>query len=433
MKSITIYHSSDLHGNLEALTRICAHLRGVRRKGGEFLYFDCGDLFGAAEIGNGMARAMDEAGLTAMVLGNHEADIPPEVLSRALFCGNFLVLGGNVNIGNAVTVQGALTHKANGLTVDVIGVAAEALAYSQKEASTRGWSWGDGFEYLESLALDPAKARVRVLLSHMGLSRDMEAACMFPWVDAILGGHSHDTLEGPEMCCGKPVFHVGGYGQHLGKIELSFGTDGISWDSRLLKVEELPAEDVDIEFIWTILGSAEGSKGRALLIFDRQVKGPKFAPNLFGRLAAASAARITGSDMAFVNATAINPAFTGRYLTTSDIRGLLSFNDRLMTARADASVVATIERAMTGDHYYFLHKYPRACDSDGQIDITVTEYLTKGGMHEGTVFSFLRDLDFKPTGATIASSLETFVTSRKEETIEILNEWPEFGARLVES
>ncbi|MFN2450232.1 MAG: hypothetical protein ABR508_10690 [Candidatus Baltobacteraceae bacterium] len=83
-----------------------------------------------------------------------------------------------------------------------------------------------GWRFLEPFAVTAeAAARVPdgepfVVLSHLGLSLDRKLARAVPRITLLLGGHSHDTLEQPEVVNGVPIVHAGPYGAFVSRSDL---------------------------------------------------------------------------------------------------------------------------------------------------------------------------------------------------------------------
>ena len=84
MSNLVIYHTNDLHGNINAIIKICAFLRRQLLKGEEFIYVDCGDFLGITGVTPGLINIMEKAGLTAIVPGNHEFEFSFDILKKFL-------------------------------------------------------------------------------------------------------------------------------------------------------------------------------------------------------------------------------------------------------------------------------------------------------------------------------------------------------------
>ena len=118
------------------------------------------------------------------------------------------------------------------LTVLVAGLRVRLLALLVPQYRTgSGWERIFGWRFLAPHAAlarafaapEAAAADVTLLLSHVGLRTDRKLAASFPQLGAILGGHSHDTLEHPEMIRGVPIVHAGAYAHTAGRLELDVG------------------------------------------------------------------------------------------------------------------------------------------------------------------------------------------------------------------
>jgi hypothetical protein len=455
MNSFHIFHTGDIHGNMDSLLRICAHIKGLRKKGVPLIFLDAGDLFGASSASVGLCRALEAAGLNALVLGNHEADLPKPMLSKALFGKKFEVLGGNVTIADSISCSGHIMVKPlPDLEVSITGVAAEGLSFGQ--SGDDNWTWSDGITYLNDNPRPRATDRLNIILSHMGLEKDISAARSCQWADLILGGHTHTETPQPIVEGNARVFHCGGYGRFVNHLIFTridsaeetgniaeanqknisdsvqrsictFTVPGFRVQSELVDTYSLECSGNDLEMI-TSLAFRDMENSRVLLQVPEPVRGPKFKPNLFGAIAARAVSWVTGSDMAFVNATAVNPSFTSRFFTVRDIATILSFDDRIMVCNAPDHIISRIDERMVLDKYYFLHRSPaatRQSDHKNSIKIALPQYLSRGGMINGTAYDFMGKLPFRDSGFSLAGAMEKYMETFPDEIEAMLKEWLE--------
>ncbi|CAM4434705.1 bifunctional metallophosphatase/5'-nucleotidase [Vibrio agarivorans] len=162
------------------------------------------------------ADILSRMGLDAMAMGNHEFDLDNETLASFLNTINFPVLGANMDVssdehlnsannlhpyvlfsfdGNNKERVSINNLPSNKHVVAVIGVVLEDMPSISPEV-------GD-VTFLEEVAttqkiVDDLKAKginKIVLLTHLGLARDINIAENVNGVDVIVGGHSH-TLMG---------------------------------------------------------------------------------------------------------------------------------------------------------------------------------------------------------------------------------------------
>jgi 5'-nucleotidase/UDP-sugar diphosphatase len=229
--SLRIYHTSDLHDH----RGIVPGLRALRETEPGLL-FDCGDsLRGSQTVYHRrepIISEIDAAGYDAQGIGNREFHYLFSALrARAAQMHHPLICS------NLVDTRGRALPFARDLELDVpVGDEMwrvrlfSLLVVQYPEGSP--WERVFGWRFLDPLAVARAYAEstppgtLLVALSHVGLRMDRLVAAAAPRIDLILGGHSHDTLERPEIASGVPIVHAGPYGKFVSRTELSRAPGG---------------------------------------------------------------------------------------------------------------------------------------------------------------------------------------------------------------
>ncbi|MCC6135433.1 MAG: 5'-nucleotidase/apyrase family protein [Candidatus Contendobacter sp.] len=297
--AITVLHTNDTHSHLEPFPRdheLTVSAAGpqeggiARRKtlidqtrAGEpqVLLLDAGDnfqgtIFYNAWKGSAEVMALNALGYDAVTLGNHEFDLGPVELGRALR-------------GEPVTIAGA-AYPTEKLQVPLIATNVDAsrepalaglfrasvvlergsesfgiLGIVTEEVPTAS-SPGPNLRFLDYVASVQAEAdrlteqgiNKIILLSHYGYPVDVEKAPQLQGIDLIISGHDHALLGDPAAIeavapgqgarvkgpyptvatarDGKPVLVVSAYewGRWLGQLKVSFDDRGVvqSWQSQ---------------------------------------------------------------------------------------------------------------------------------------------------------------------------------------------------------
>ncbi|MCG8407894.1 MAG: 5'-nucleotidase/apyrase family protein, partial [Phycisphaerales bacterium] len=271
---LTILHVNDLHSRIEPINKYdgtCSAedetegkcYGGIARiktafderraalesEGRNVLTLDAGDqfqgsLFYTTYKGEVAVEFMNQLGIDAMVIGNHEFDDGPQVLAKFIDAAQFPVIAGNVDISEDDFLNGKLP----GVIViekggEKIGIVS-ALAEDTDETS----SPGDTVEFIQAEnslkgavdALHAAGINKIIALTHTGLPRDMEIAAGVPGIDVIVGGHSHTFLsntqegaQGPYPVLVKnpdgkdvPIVQAYAYGKYLGELDVVWNDAG---------------------------------------------------------------------------------------------------------------------------------------------------------------------------------------------------------------
>ncbi|HEX6798704.1 MAG TPA: bifunctional UDP-sugar hydrolase/5'-nucleotidase [Ktedonobacterales bacterium] len=243
MQRLVIFHLNDLHGRVEQLARAATVIERAREDlATPVLFFDAGDSeetsVRLSNLTKGVAlhRLLSAAGCDAAAVGN--AALPrygPAVLADEAAVARYPLLLANVVLDDGEAILGtrpAALLPVRDMRLGLIGVTVDDPGIY------------DGYFGLRSLPLLPTirelaaqlrqdGAQAIVLLSHLGLPADREAAGELQGVvDLIVGGHTHDLLPEGERVGTVAIAQAGQYGEHLGRIELL-------WDGAGLHVERM--------------------------------------------------------------------------------------------------------------------------------------------------------------------------------------------------
>ena len=262
------------------------------------LVLDAGDYsmgtpFAAAsrEIG-GELQLMSRMGYDATTFGNHETDLGPDGLGKAISvavkAGHApAVLASNTNFSKddptladlqRLAKEGAIRRhiviERGGIRFGLFGVLGkEAQIYTNPGALTFSDPIETAKEMVKTLR-ETEKVDVVIALSHSGVVKDKDgrytdgedvSVAKVPGVDVVIGGHSHTALQEAIIVNGRtPVVQTGKEGENLGELVISL-------DGATLKVESYKLHPVDD----TIAG--DHAIAGEIDIFKKSVTGVVFA------------------------------------------------------------------------------------------------------------------------------------------------------------
>jgi 2',3'-cyclic-nucleotide 2'-phosphodiesterase (5'-nucleotidase family) len=233
---LTLLHTNDLHGRIDALARIATLVEEIRAEADHpVLYVDAGDVeetttrISSITKGAAMHRLLGAAGCQAATVGNaawlrYGAQVLPSHAEAAPYP---LLLA---NLRPVEGVRESVVLDADGVRVALIGVTAPYSEFLE--------SFAFGLEPVDvvplvrrlSRSLRSEGADLVVLLSHLGLDvpeADADdrrlAEELAGDIDAIVGGHSHDALPRGERIAGVLVAQAGAHGDWLGRIDVENG------------------------------------------------------------------------------------------------------------------------------------------------------------------------------------------------------------------
>jgi len=371
-RSFTILHSNDLHSSLIGMgpssdytpftlgddatrggwARLAGAI-GVRREArqalGPVLVLDAGDFsmgtpFGAAsrEIG-GELRLLGRMGFDATTFGNHDFDLGPDGLGKAISvaakAGRIpAVIATNTDLAasdpklaelqrlaNEGVVRRYIVMERGGIRFGIIGLLGkEATFYTAGAGAVK---FADAIETAKQqvqLLRESERPDVVICLSHGGVMKgkdgqfsdgdDVRLAREVPGIDVVIGGHSHTELREVILVDGRtPVVQTGKEGANLGELVLALSGGKVTVESyQLYPMDDTvlgdrsTAEEID-RLKKGVTGAVFASRGYAV---DQPLAiVPQDLPNTFSDVAAGTILANLVTD-AFRLATGADIGFT---------------------------------------------------------------------------------------------------------------------------
>jgi 2',3'-cyclic-nucleotide 2'-phosphodiesterase/3'-nucleotidase len=291
--TVTVLHTSDVHGNLlpwdylrerpadVGLARVATRVTAIRKETPNVLLLDGGDTiegappeylqsrrakFGALLAKNGapdadpMMRAMGLMGYDAMAVGNHEFNFGLDVLRKAQKDASFPWLSANTRSAKdgSPAFPEYLVKSVAGVRIGVLGLTTPNIPGWEREANRPGLTWEDPVATARRLVpylREKERCDAVVVLVHSGLEVDpltgtpdgtedenriAALAREVPGIDLILGGHSHRTIPVTRVA-GVPVLQPGRWAETLDRADLTFEKRGARWSLTGVTGEQLPS------------------------------------------------------------------------------------------------------------------------------------------------------------------------------------------------
>lgn len=253
----SIFYVNDIHSNLKNLEKLKSasdyYDTFVPSKNVDKLKFSAGDI-GVGRDASFNRLAVDFQNVTNIMAsagGNHEFDLNKKDLVDVLKKANYKFMGMNVEIPDDTQENKALKEKLvksyiqeqNGEQYGVIGLMPFDFEFHLSDP--------DEYKDFNVLSLDKTAPIMQkeidslkekginkiIVLSHCGYTADKELAQKVDGIDVIIGGHTHDLIEGIEQ--GKNLFYskntgeptiitqAGKNGDHFGILNLEFDENGV--------------------------------------------------------------------------------------------------------------------------------------------------------------------------------------------------------------
>jgi 5'-nucleotidase len=233
-----IYHTSDLHDH-RGIAQPLQHIRD-REPG---LLFDCGDSLRGSQTmyhrSEPIIGEIDTAAYDAQAMGNREFHyLFGCVRARAAQMRHPLICSNLVDTKNReLPFLRSHVVEYGGVPVHLLGLLIMQYPIGSPWERVFGWRFLDPIATVREMSLRIPPNEPLIVLSHLGLSLDRKLAQAVPRITLLLGGHSHDTLQQPDMVRGVPIVHAGPYGKYVSRTDLQY--DGARWHLRDFSLQPL--------------------------------------------------------------------------------------------------------------------------------------------------------------------------------------------------
>jgi 5'-nucleotidase len=404
-KTFTILHTNDMHssfigmapssdytpltqnddktrGGYARVAAVIATRKKARESQGPVLILDAGDFsmgtaFAAAsrEIG-GELQLMSHMGYDATTFGNHEFDLGPDGLGKAIgvaskagripvvlsantdFTANDPTLDGLRQLAKAGLIRPYLVIERGGLRFGLFGVLGkEAQHYTGGAGAVKFLDPVESAKAVVKVLRETEKVDVVIALSHGGVAKgtdgrystgdDVGLAEAVPGIDVVIGGHSHTELQETIIVNGRtPVVQTGKEGKNVGELVISVDGAKLTVDFyRLHPIDDSIAGDRAI-----VDAIDKLKKGVSLAVFasrgysiDQPLAiAPRDLPNTFTDVAAGTILANHVTD-AFRKATKADIGFTVNGLMRAPLMrgktGVVTVYDVFSVAPLGAGVV----------------------------------------------------------------------------------------------
>lgn len=268
---VQILHTNDIHSYFDGTDH--DHLRGgyanLKKmiddlksesldKGIRSLVVDAGDfmegtIFYMSEYGLKSFKMHNEMGYDLAVVGNHDYLMGTTDLNKLLgmLDLNFTYLGANINVDSQYK-----NINSKIVPYKMINVAGHKLAIMGLTTADFLYSW----RLYDGKISSPTKTGARlakklkkkhgadavIALTHIGFNSDKKLAKKSPYIDLIIGGHSHDAIKKTHYQKSKkgkriPIVQAGHHGEYLGRLLVDVSKKGI----KVVEYELIPVHYTD--------------------------------------------------------------------------------------------------------------------------------------------------------------------------------------------
>lgn len=209
-RELHILSTNDMHAAIEQFPRLGFVADSLRALYPDLLILSAGDNRSGDPINDmfeipayPMVALMNQVGFHATAVGNHEFDSNQYGLAKLIGLSAFSTLCANMEPDPKFNmhVKPYQLFDCGGISVGVLGITALGSLGTPESHPARmtDIKFMDPLETIKEYEFLRKQCDVVLLLSHLGYKDDVKFSAQLPWVDIIVGGHSHTQLDGGEI------------------------------------------------------------------------------------------------------------------------------------------------------------------------------------------------------------------------------------------
>ncbi len=335
---IAILSVNDMHASIDQFPKFATMVDSLRGVYPDMLLFSAGDNRTGNPVNDQyypvnypMIELMNRTGFDLCAVGNHEWDGDIVNLQNDIERADFPFLCANVSIPKTVNldIKPFVTMEHQGVKMAVVGMIEirhdgipgahpdklKAVSFKRPDVVL------PDYKYLRN------ENDVVILLSHCGLEDDMELAQANPWLDAIIGGHTHTLVENPSETNGVLITQSGSHLKYATLVKLRVKDHKvIGKEAVVLDVNKVRKEKPEIKQLVNEFNDAP-ALNEPIAIAKTKFE----TPEELGCLITDALREVSGADFAFQNTGGVRVNYMKKGpITVKDVYSIDPFNNEVV-------------------------------------------------------------------------------------------------------
>lgn len=473
---LVIIHANDTHGRIMegandgmGYGRIDTIVESLEATYKNVLYLDAGDtlhgtVMASLDRGDSMVKVLNEAGVDAIVPGNHDYNYGIDRLIELSKTMKFPILAANVVRDGALydklVFEDYIIKDIEGYKVGIFGLSTPETAFKTSPKNVEGIKFLDPVETAEKVVKKLKKEKVDYIIAlvHLGLDEASSAkdrsdnlAKLVPEIDLVIDGHSHTVLPNGLEVNQNYVVQTGEYDKNLGKVIVTFNPDGtekevISLIDKKTAMASYSDDPDMVKLVGTI--KAEQSKVSEAVIGKTDVKllGERkivrAGESNLGNFLTDAMLWKTGAEIALTNGGGIRASIDIGEITRGEVITVLPFGNYVIVQElTGADIKAALENGIAGypsqDYGAFAHVAGLKYTFDGTK--AIGERVVTVTLNNGEVLNLTKTYKVA-TNDFIAAGGDKYVMFKGKKVVanfegldEILTDYIKSGAKAKET
>ena len=335
---VNILSVNDMHSNIDPFPKFAAMVDSLRGVYPDLLVFSAGDNRTGNPVNDQydpvnypMIELMNRTGFNLSAVGNHEWDGNIVNLQHDIERAKFPFLCANVFIPDTVKldIKPYTIIENQGLNLAIVGMIElrhDGLPGAHPD-NLKKVSFKKSYDVLPDYKVLKDQCNAFILISHCGMEEDVELAQSFPWLDAIIGGHTHTLIEQPFNHNGVLITQSGSHLKYATLVTLKF-KDGKLEDKHatVLNVNQFRHENPEIKALLNEFNDAP-ALNEALAVAKTKFDNIEE----LGCLLTDAIREVSGADFAFQNTGGIRLDHLKKGpITVKDVYSIDPFNNDIV-------------------------------------------------------------------------------------------------------
>ena len=388
---IVILSVNDMHASIDQFPKFATMVDSLRAVYPDMLLFSAGDNRTGNPVNDQydpvnypMIELMNQTGFDLSTVGNHEWDGNIVNLQNDIERAKFPFLCANVFIPETVKldIKPFVTMEHQGVKMAVVGMVEvrhdnipgahpdnlKLVSFKRPEVVL------PEYQYLRN------QNDVVILLSHCGFEDDMELAQASPWLDAIIGGHSHTLIENPSETNGVLITQSGSHLKYATLMKLRVKDHKVvAKEALVLDVNKVKKEKPEIKKLLDEFNDAPTLNEPIAIAktkFETQEK--------IGCMITDALREISGADFAFQNTGGVRVNYLNKGpITIKDVYSIDPFNNEVIVYQMTGEQVKKFilnSYRKNGGHPSYVSGMTYKVSDDGQnvwVEMEGEQFSTK--------------------------------------------------------
>ena len=335
---IVILSFNDMHSNIDMFPKFATMVDSLRAIYPDMLLFSAGDNRTGNPVNDQydpvnypMITLMNKVGFDLSAVGNHEWDGNIVNLQNDIERADFPFICANVFIPDNVKldIKPFVTMQQQGVKMAVVGMI--EVRHGNIPGAHPDNLKQVSFKRPEVVLPDYKYLRgendVVLLLSHCGFEDDVELAQSNPWLDAIIGGHSHTLVDHPSETNGVVITQSGSHLKNATLLKIKVKDHKVvGKETVVLNVNARHEEKPEIKAMLDEFNDAPALNqpiATAVTKFEN--------PEELGSMLCDALCEISGADFAFQNTGGIRVTHLKKGpITVKDVYSIDPFNNEVV-------------------------------------------------------------------------------------------------------